>query len=114
MRKKFDPKFWSHGTPLGYLGPGSQKGRDRIFSKPHFLFIWGPYDLPTPLDSWPFEKSLDLLRNRCDTANGYHRAPFAPDDQQPLWSKPLKTKSGVGVFFKTGWHASSYKMVFTF
>ena len=57
-RKFLRPKIWSHGTPLGYLGPASQKGQDRIFSKPHFLFILDLNEFPTPQKSFLFEKNL--------------------------------------------------------
>ena len=33
MRKFLRPKFWSHGTNLGYSKPQSQKGLDGIFQK---------------------------------------------------------------------------------
>ena len=46
MRKILRPKFWSLGTKLGYLGPGSQKALDEIFSLPQILLYMGPYDLP--------------------------------------------------------------------
>ena len=46
MRKKLDQKFWSHGTPLGSLGPPSQQdtilGADQL----QILVIWGPYRPP--------------------------------------------------------------------
>ena len=58
-RTKFlRPKIWSHGTPLGYLGPASQKGQDRIFSKPHFLFTLDLNEFPIPLKYFLFEKNL--------------------------------------------------------
>ena len=46
MRKFLSPKFWSHGTPLGYLGPGSRKDVTPEFFRNHFLVKWGPYDPP--------------------------------------------------------------------
>ena len=46
MRKFLSPKFWSLGTPLGYLGPVSQADPSEIFSQLHFLVIWTPNDFP--------------------------------------------------------------------
>ena len=42
MRKFLSPKFWSLGTPLGSLGPGSQADLDQRACRPQILFIWGP------------------------------------------------------------------------
>ena len=64
-RKFLRPKIWSHGTPLGYLGPVSQKGQDRIFSKPHFLFILDLNEFPTPQKSFLFEKNLKSFATWC-------------------------------------------------
>ena len=49
MRKFLDGKFWSHGTPLGSMGPLSQKALDKIFSNYQILVIWGPYGPNIPL-----------------------------------------------------------------
>ena len=46
MRKFLDPKFWSHGTYLGYLGPISQEPNDEIFQNCLILIVWGPYEGP--------------------------------------------------------------------
>ena len=46
MRKILRQKFWSLGTPLGSLGPGSQKGPPEIFSNVVFLHPWGPNKAP--------------------------------------------------------------------
>ena len=48
-RKILNQKFWSHGTPLGSMGPGSQQDPDEIFSKSQILVIWGPYGPNIPL-----------------------------------------------------------------
>ena len=58
MRKFLDQKFLSHGTQLGSLGLASQKVRDEIFQIPQNPFNYGPYDFPTPLDSFPSGKNL--------------------------------------------------------
>ena len=39
-------KFWSHGTPLGSSGSGSQEALPLGFCKLQFLVIWGPLDPP--------------------------------------------------------------------
>ena len=36
-RKILNQKFWSHGTPLGSMGPGSQQDPDEIFSQNQIL-----------------------------------------------------------------------------
>ena len=41
-RKILRQKFWSLGTNLGYLGPGSQADLGEIFSKPQIVVIWDP------------------------------------------------------------------------
>ena len=45
MRKNLTKNFWSLGTNLGYLGPGSQADLDGIFSKPQIFVIWDPIRL---------------------------------------------------------------------
>ena len=49
MRKTLNPRFWSHGTPLGSLGPLSQQDPDKIFSNYQILVIGGPYGPNIPL-----------------------------------------------------------------
>ena len=46
MRKILQPKIWSLGTALGYLGPLSQEALHQIFPRLHFLVIWTPYGYP--------------------------------------------------------------------
>ena len=46
MRKFLTKKFWSQGTNMGSLGPGSQKALILGSSKLQFLVIWGPYNIP--------------------------------------------------------------------
>ena len=70
-RKFLRPKIGSHGTPLGYLGPVSQKGQDRIFSKPHFLFILYLNEFPTPQKSFLFKKNLKSFATWCVSQNHY-------------------------------------------
>ena len=45
-RKILNQKFWSQGTPLGSMGPGSPKALPQIFSQNQFLVILGPYNNP--------------------------------------------------------------------
>ena len=46
MRKFLSPKFWSLGTPLGSLGPGSQADLHQRACQSQILFIWGPCKAP--------------------------------------------------------------------
>ena len=46
VMKFLRPKFWSLGTPLGYMGPVSQRAIEMGFCQLQFLVIWGPYDHP--------------------------------------------------------------------
>ena len=65
MRKIFRPKNWSLGTNLGFPGPGSQKALHEIFRKPHFLFILDLNNTPALVASFPCDKNLNGLSNRC-------------------------------------------------
>ena len=44
MRKFLEPKFWSLGTNLGFLGAVSQQDMIIGFSQLQFLVILNPYD----------------------------------------------------------------------
>ena len=44
MRKFLSQKFWSHGTPLGSLGPLSFEALGPGASQCQILFILGPYE----------------------------------------------------------------------
>ena len=44
MRKFLRQKFWSHGTPLGSLGPLSFEALGPGASQCQILLIWGPYE----------------------------------------------------------------------
>ena len=46
MRKILTKKFWSHGTPLGSLGPLSQQDTILGAGQLQILVIWGPYRPP--------------------------------------------------------------------
>ena len=65
MRKFLRPKIWSQGTPLGSLGPLSQKAPDQRFPKLDFLLIWDPYDFPK-LVAWETQaEKLKMAGARC-------------------------------------------------
>ena len=49
MRKILKKFFWSHGTRLGYLGPGSREALGPGSYGFQILVIWGPNDLPVLL-----------------------------------------------------------------
>ena len=51
MRKFLRPKFWSHGTHLGSLGPLSWKEGPLGFPQTQFRVTLDPYDLPV-LVAW--------------------------------------------------------------
>ena len=44
MRKILRKKFWSQGTALGSLGPGSQEALGLGPCRFQILVIWGPYE----------------------------------------------------------------------
>ena len=46
MRKNLQQKFWSHGTPLGYLGPASHQDVRLGACRVCFMDPWGPYEDP--------------------------------------------------------------------
>ena len=55
MRKIFDQKFWSHGTPLGSLRPLSWEAVILGAVRLQIPVIWGPYEPPelVPLNVQP-------------------------------------------------------------
>ena len=65
-RKILTQKFWSHGTSLGYLGPGSQEALGLGSWGLQFHVIWGPYDSPVPVVCHGTPKSLKPTRSQCD------------------------------------------------
>ena len=65
MRKFLRPKFWSHGTHLGSLGPLSWKEGPLGFPQTQFRVILDPYDLPV-LVAWLGDpENPKLLRAWC-------------------------------------------------
>ena len=70
MRKFLRPKFWSHGTHLGSLGPLSWKEGPLGFPQTQFWVILDPYDLPV-LVAWLGDpENPKLLRAWCEVAVG--------------------------------------------
>ena len=65
MRKILRKKFWSQGTPLGYLGPGSQEAQHLGPCFFQILVIWGPYDYPVLVACQGQAKSLKTAGAWC-------------------------------------------------
>ena len=69
MRKFLRPKFWSHGTHLGSLGPLSWKEGPLGFPQTQFRVTLDPYDLPV-LVAWLGDpENPKLFRAWCDMFN---------------------------------------------
>ena len=60
MRNFLKQNFWSHGTPLGYVGSLSQKGPPEIFSKWVLFNLSNPLRHPAPLVDPLLTKNLDM------------------------------------------------------
>ena len=67
MRKILTKIFQSHGTPLGYLGAGSQEALGLGACWFQILVIWGPCDLPVPVALQFQAKNLKSAGARCDS-----------------------------------------------
>ena len=65
MRKILTKFFWSHGTPLGYLGPGSQQDVGLGACQMWFRVPWGPYEDPIIVVSHEIQKSPKTSGARC-------------------------------------------------
>ena len=63
--KIFEKFFWSQGTPLGYLGFLSQKGRPEIISKWVLINLSNPLRHPAPLVDPLLTKNLDTTGPWC-------------------------------------------------
>ena len=71
MRKFLRPKFWSHGTHLGSLGPLSWKEGPLGFPQTQFRVTLDPYDLPV-LVAWLGDpENPKLLRAWCGYDNTF-------------------------------------------
>ena len=65
LRKILTKKFWSQGTPLGSLGPGSQEALGLGPCQFQILVIWGPYDPPVLLVFQTHAKNPNTAGARC-------------------------------------------------
>ena len=65
MRNFLKQNFWSHGTPLGYVGSLSQKGPPEIFSKWVLFNLSNPLRHPAPLVDPLLTKNLDTAGPWC-------------------------------------------------
>ena len=66
MRKFLRQKFWSHGTPLGSLGPGSFEDLGPGFGQCQIPLIWGPYEYPVLVACHVQAEKLKSIPSRCD------------------------------------------------
>ena len=66
MRNFLKQNFWSHGTPLGYVGSLSQKGPPEIFSKWVLFNLSNPLRHPAPLVDPLLTKNLDTAGPWCE------------------------------------------------
>ena len=66
MRKILSKKFWSHGTPLGYMGPLFQRDVRLGAWNLQIPFIWGPVDPPGLVAPQVNAKILKSLGSWCD------------------------------------------------
>ena len=66
MRKFSDQNFWSHGTPLGSLGPLSQEALILGFDQHQIPVIWGPYEPPVVVALETFAENPKTAGSRCE------------------------------------------------
>ena len=66
MRKFLRQKFWSHGTPLGSLGPLSFEALGPGFDQCQILLIWGPYEYLDLVALQVQAEILKTIRSWCD------------------------------------------------
>ena len=65
MRKFLSGKFWSHGTPLGSLGPLSFEDLGPGSCQCQIPVIWGPYEYPVLVACHVQAKKLKSVASRC-------------------------------------------------
>ena len=87
MRKKLRPKFWSHGTNLGSLGPLSRKAFLKIFSNVVFPGPWGPNKAAMISISPSHAKSLDQIPTWCGVGGA---RPLTQSLSKPMLSHNKK------------------------
>ena len=66
MRKFLTKKFWSHGTPLGYLGAGFREALHPGACRFQILVIWGLNDYTVLVACQGQAKNLKTAGARCD------------------------------------------------
>ena len=66
MRKILHQKFWSHGTPLGSLGPLSQQDTILGAGQLQILVIWGLYRPPVVVALETHAENLKTAGAWCD------------------------------------------------
>ena len=65
MRKILDQNFWSHGTPLGSLGPLSREDPILGFDQHQIPVIWGPYEPPVVVALETFAENPKMAGSWC-------------------------------------------------
>ena len=83
------PKFWSLGTHLGSLGPGSQGDVGLGSCRLQFLVIWGPNECPALMACQGTAENPNLIGAQCETINNMSTKSFG--------TIGLAKKSRVGV-----------------
>ena len=68
MRKFLTKKFWSLGTPLGYLGAGSPADLGLGACRFQILVIWGLNDYPALVACQGQAKNPKTAGARCDVS----------------------------------------------
>ena len=99
MRNFLKQNFWSHGTPLGYVGSLSQKGPPEIFSKWVLFNLSNPLRHPAPLVDPLLTKNLDTAGPWCvgfadqiiRFKRFYHLAPFFRSGFLPAQGSHLRS-----------------------
>ena len=76
MRKILSKKFWSHGTPLGYLGPVSQKALTQRACRFQIHLIWGPYEFPALVALQIHAKKPKLTAAWCVLDTTFEKSQF--------------------------------------
>ena len=69
MRKFLSGKFWSHGTPLGSLGPLSFEDLGPGSCQCQIPVIWGPYEYPVLVACHVQAEKLKSVASRCASEN---------------------------------------------
>ena len=105
MRNFLKQNFWSHGTPLGYVGSLSQKGPPEIFSKWVLFNLSNPLRHPAPLVDPLLTKNLDTAGPWC--------AIFCPSNPLALYVLHVSNISSQYFRYQTPGGASGSSVVTT-